>query len=314
MVVYDYRSTILYPYLSWSPTRKIRLWATAGYGRGEIRIREQGSSQIDESDITHQSFSAGGSNRLYQNDTLLPGGATTLLLKSDVSILWPGVDQAARISADHLRSQRLRLLLEGQHKRQLSDTSHFIPSLNLGLRHDNGDGETGAGINVGSTLSYTDTANRMGISAGIHSLLAHDYEEWGVDLSMNIDADERGCGLSFSLRPIWGYAQSSNQQLWQDNIAEINNTASNASQSSPGAQLETRIGYGLMSSVLGYDRLFTPYAGLDLGDEGKNLSLGGLLNIGEMFKLDIQGRFEQGTEQDSEYSFFLRSELQLLAI
>ena len=72
----------------------------------------------------------------------------------------------------------------------MGDGGALTPSLEVGLRHDGGDAETGTGIEVGGGLSYTDPALGLTdpvlgltLDAKVRGLAAHedaDYAEWGA--------------------------------------------------------------------------------------------------------------------------------------
>ena len=55
--------------------------------------------------------------------------------------------------------------------------------MEVGLRHDWGDAETGFGLELGGRVQYADPALGLTIEAAVRGLLAHedsDYQEWGA--------------------------------------------------------------------------------------------------------------------------------------
>ena len=49
---------------------------------------------------------------------------------------------------------RLRLSFEASHAHEFASGGTLTPSVELGLRHDGGDGETGTGMELGGRLRY----------------------------------------------------------------------------------------------------------------------------------------------------------------
>ncbi len=86
----------------------------------------------------------------------------------------------------------------------MGDGGVFTPGLELGLRHDGGDAETGTGVELGGRLSYADPETGLSMEASVRALIAHEdsnYREWGA---VRLAPGERGRGLSFSLAPTYG--------------------------------------------------------------------------------------------------------------
>ena len=70
----------------------------------------------------------------------------------------------------------------------------LTPALELGLRHDGGDAETGTGVELGGRVSYTDAGSGLTVEANARKLIAHEdsgYEEWGAGGSVRLDPAPR---------------------------------------------------------------------------------------------------------------------------
>ena len=142
----------------------------------------------------------------------------------------------------------------------------LTPALELGLRHDGGDAETGTGVEVGGRIRYTDAGSGLTVEANARTLIAHEdsgYREWGAGGSVRIDPGASGRGLSLSLAPVWGTPSSGVDRLW---------SARDAAGLAPGGEfeaesrLEGEVGYGL--GAFGGRGVVTPYAGLGLAEAG----------------------------------------------
>jgi len=91
------------------------------------------------------------------------------------------------------------------------------------LRHDGGDGETGAGVELGGGLSFTDPSLGLMLEGQGRALLAHqgDYKEWGVSGLVRLDPGAQGEELSLSLQPAWGEAASGVDRLWEQGALDL---------------------------------------------------------------------------------------------
>ena len=173
--------TSVNPYVGWKMQGGMNLWAMAGYGSGEVELDDD-SADAQSSDLTQQMVAAGVSGPLMSSDGMIAGGTTTLNLKGEVAFTSADVDGSATIQSTSLSASRQRLVFEGEHVQKLASGATFTPSLELGLRNDGGDGETGTGVEAGGALRYTDAASGLTVEGRVRTLLNHsgDYEETGV--------------------------------------------------------------------------------------------------------------------------------------
>ena len=198
---------------------------------------------------------------------------------------------------------RLRLGLEGEYVRRLCDGSTLTPSLDLGLRHDGGDGETGAGVELGGGLAWTDPARRLTVDIHGRTLLAHggDIEEWGVGGLVTFRPGANGRGVSLSLRPSWGEVQDGRVRLWEDELAVANGPL--AGDTETAMRLDAQIGYGLGAG----GGLLTPFGGMALGDgRAKRYRLGGLFEVGRSFTMSFELERRESVWHAADNGFMLR--------
>ena len=302
---HESRMTSVYPYVGWWPRPDVGLWGTVGYGEGEVEIDDE-EAGAQSSDSALRAAALGGQVRLFSDDDLIQGGTTALTLKGEA---WAGrfdlKDDGGRMRGMEVDVRRLRLGLEGEHARRLGDGSTLTPSLELGLRHDDGDGEVGRGVELGGGLTWSDPVR--GLTAGIHgrTLLAHhgDLEEWGVGGQVTFGPGVDGHGLSFSLEPSWGEAQSGLARLWEDELAAANDPL--AGDAGTAMRLDAEIGYG--RSAVGGRGVLTPYSGLSLsGDGNRTWRLGQRLEIGPAFHLGLEVKRRERADDAPDHSLMLR--------
>ena len=215
---------------------------------------------------------------------------------------------SAATSAD---ASRLRLVLVGGRSFDVGGGATLRPALELGLRHDGGDAETGASVELGGGVTYADPSSGLSLEATARMLVAHadsDYEEWGASATARLDPGERGRGLSFSLAPVIGSAASASERLWG---------AQDARGLAPGGEfdaargLQAEAGYGL--ALFGDRFTGTPNLGVGLADGGaRDYRIGWRLTSaapgdpGFEVSLDATRR-EAANDNDAEHGVMLRS-------
>ncbi len=169
-----------YPYLGVEAARgRLSLWVAGGYGLGELRLAPRGSAALQ----TEIGLLAGAAG---VRATLLPAAATgglALGLNADVLLLRATSEEAPGLAAEAADVNRVRLGLEGLYTVALGASAQLTPSLEVGIRRDGGDAETGFGIDAGAGLRYTHLG--LGLSFGLsgHALLVHEtgqVAEWGA--------------------------------------------------------------------------------------------------------------------------------------
>ena len=276
--------TSVHPYVSYTLSDRVRLWGLVGYGSGALQLRVEDHRAM-HTDLTMTMGALG-----MRGDLLEPAQRSgfQLALRSDV--LWMVMDSAAadNLAATEAEASRLRLVLEGSRPVALSAGGSFTPSLELGLRHDWGDAETGTGVEVGGSLRYA-SAWGLSIEASVRALLAHeaeDYTEWGAGGALRFDPGRQGRGLTASITPTWGAAGSATSRLWdQRTITGL--VPADALAPTAAGRLEAELGYGL--ATLKGRGLLTPYARVAL-TEGADQAwhLGTRLALAETLNLSLE--------------------------
>lgn len=168
-------------------------------------------------------------------------------------------DASGNISSTDSDVHRARLALEANR----IWASSWLSRVEIGGRVDSGDTEDGIDIAGELSTNYHDYIN---FSAGGHWLLAHsesDFEEWSVNVSLNLQQDPLGYGTRFSLTPGLGTTTHGNQagNFWADRSAfqplAINQQLKN--------HLDVNMSYGMgLGNVL-----LSPYGEISLHDQQK---------------------------------------------
>ena len=297
---YQYSVVTIHPYFGWS-NDGLKLWGTVGFGQGEITIDQELSTETMSTDTTQLSLAGGFSHRLSGS----AGSADrSVHLKGDVALTSVAVAAVAgKFAEQDVGSQRVRLLLSGAQSRELSSGGGVTPSLEVGVRFDGGDGATGAGVELGGGLRYANPGGDLSVSGNVRTLLAGGYDEFGVDVTVQL-VSQSGRGLSFSVRPVWGRAESAAERLWDEGVSELTG-GDTALQGS----VDTEVGYGLSATMLGSPGLLTPYTGMTARDGGSSrLRLGGRFTGGNGLSLNLEGA-QKNTADGASHQVLLRGEV-----
>ena len=259
--------TSVNPYVRYEASERLSVWGLLGYGTGDMTLTQAANDNRDEivtrTDISMRLGAAGARGVLLKAGE---DGGIDLALRGDAFLVqmdWEKVSNETDTGAD---ASRLRLVLEAGRPFALGEGAVLTPALELGLRHDGGDAETGTGVEVGGRIRYTDAGSGLTVEANARKLIAHEdsgYEEWGAGGAVRLDPGASGRGLSLSLAPVWGTPSSGVERLWsaRDAAGLVRDDDFEATR-----RLEGEVGYGFGAPRgLG---VVTPYAGLSLADGG----------------------------------------------
>ena len=257
--------TSLHPYLRYAVTERLDVWGLLGYGWGDLTM-QPGADATLETD-TNFIMGAFGSRGILLAAS--DSGGFELATRTDAMLTRTSSDAvttgAGKLESAEADAHRLRVVLEGSRGMTWPEGRTLTPTLEIGLRHDWGDAETGFGLELGGRVQYADPRLGLTIEGAVRGLLAHedsDYQEWGASGSVRIDPGPTGQGLSLTLAPTWGAASSGVESLWSPQTTA--GLAPQGARPSSTAQLNAEIGYGIPAPF--GTGLLTLYAGTVLSD------------------------------------------------
>ena len=270
--------TSINPYVGWEVLAgKLDLWATAGYGWGDLKITDDGSDQAS-SYVEAWDVAVGGNIQLSQatSPVLFRLKSSALLSEMDVE----GSDDIAGLEVD---ASLLRMVLEGTDKYLLADGAYVEPSLEVGVRYNGGDGETGFEAELGAGFRYINPIAGLTLEGRARTLVGRDnYNAWGLSGLILLEQGSNGLGLSFSLSPGYGNTNSGTEKIWKDGLRDEISGDQNYS-----LRLDTRIGYGLTAP--GVRGLLTPYSEMTFGGSDRSYRLGIRWELDSLFDLNLTG-------------------------
>ena len=283
---YRSRLTSLHPYLCWNGDDGSNAWGTVGFGVGRVEVDDELAGRHD-SPASAATVGLGGSLRLLGGERLAAGGAAALNLRSDAWLTRHEVSGAGLIGATEVITHRARVALHGSKVFALGGDATLTPAAELGVRWDGGPGLSGAGMELGGALAFSDPAWRLAAEVRGRALLMHEQavRDWGVSGRLRVGPGDSGEGVTIDVQPsYYGSADSGSERLWTQGVAG----APAVADETPAARLSTEVGYGLAAA--GGAALVTPYGGLDWAAGTRSYRVGGRLAVGGRFDLELEGR------------------------
>ena len=289
--------TSVHPYLRYAVTDRLAVWGLFGYGWGELDL-EMDDGMTIETDTNLVMGAFGGRGILL---SAAESGGFQLATRTDAMLTRTTSDKVAEMESAEADAHRLRLVLEGSRGFTWAEGRRLTPTMEVGLRHDWGDAETGFGLELGGRVQYADPALGLTIDAAVRGLLAHedsDYQEWGASGTVRIDPGATGQGLALTLAPAWGATASGVDGLWSRQTTA--GLAPQGNRAAPVGRLNAEIGYGV-AAPFGAG-LLTPYAGTVLSDGAdRTYRVGGRLQMSGHgttgLTLSLEGRRQEPAGQ-----------------
>ena len=283
--------TGLYPWLGYKATDRITVWGVAGYGAGGMLLTPDGGPVL-ESGLSMAMAAAG------TRGELVAGGASGFELAFKADALWVGTSSdgvdgpAGRLKATEAAVTRFRTGLEGSRGYTLAGRLSLRPSVEVGLRQDGGDAETGAGMDVGGGLVVSDAGTGLSVDLRVRMLVVHQAEgfrERGMAISLSYNpTPSTPLGFMARVAPSWGgQAQSGAEALWgRDDMAGMAHGSF-----AQGDRLDGEVGYGL---PVGSRLVGTPRVGFSTSEYGREYRVGyglGVLERGNVnFELGVDAQ------------------------
>ena len=296
--------TALYPYARYALSERVSVWGMVGYGEGTLTVTREGTAPL-RTDMDFLMGALGG------RGVLLDGGhdGATLAAKSDAFAVRTSTDAVSGLKAAEADVTRVRFALEGSRPFGLGGDAVLTPSLELGVRHDGGDAETGFGADIGAGLVLSDPARGISAEVRARGLLTHEAEgmrERGLSGTLAFDpAPDTERGLSLSLTQSVGAQGEGGVDALLERRTLANLGAEEEDDLS-ARRLDARIGYGL--GILDDRYTATPELGLGLSDRDREIRLGWRMTervtTGLAFEFGLEGtrREFMGDDAGPEHS------------
>ena len=262
--------TGVYRYGRRQASERISAWGVAGYGMGDLSFMSEGGGKT-EMGMNLMLAAAGLRGKLLEASA---NGGAELALKADGLVVHTSSDAAPDMAAAAKADvTRLRVGVEGAwHGLDLAG-GQLAPSLEIGLRHDSGDAETGFGADIGAGAAWSDPKRGLSVELRARGLLTHedmDFREYGFSGDLVWDPSPSSArGPSLMLRHTAGGPAEGGM----DTLLTRHTLAGLAVNDGAGRQqLEAQLGYGV--PALNGQLTATPEIGIALSNSGRDYTLG----------------------------------------
>ena len=278
--------TGFYPWVGYQVNDRVSVWGVTGYGTGSLSLTPDGASAL-ETGVSMAMSAVGTRGELIGSRAT---GGFALAFKADA--LWVGAASelldgpTGRLNASEAGVTRVRTALEGSRGFTVGGRLSLTPTVEVGLRRDGGDAETGAGMDVGGGLVFTDTVTGLSLDLRVRTLVVHQAEgftERGMSLSFGWDPTPSSpLGLTAKVAPSWGgQAQGGAEALWGNQM--VYGMGSHQMYGS-GDRVDAEVGYGL---PVGARFVGTPRVGLTTSQYGRDYRVGYGLGVLDRGKVNL---------------------------
>ena len=267
--------TGIFPWARHALSERISVWGAAGYGEGSLTLEPEEQPKI-RTDLDLWMAAAG------LRGVLVDGGqdGPTLAAKTDAMIVRTSSDAVSggigNLAAAEAEVTRLRLGLEGAQPLTLAEGATLTPSVEIGVRHDGGDAETGFGVDIGGGLAWSDTIRGITAEFRGRGLLTHEadgFRDRALSGSLSWDptpVSDRGPRASLT-QTLGGSASGGmNALLSRETLTGL--AANDNGDDLQQQRLEARFGYGF--AAFGDRFTSSPEFAVGLSNVGRDYSIG----------------------------------------
>ncbi|MDE2759347.1 MAG: hypothetical protein OXH90_03490 [Paracoccaceae bacterium] len=196
----DASLTAIVPYTSLAISERFRIWSALGYGNGWITYGSE-PGQTHKADISWSLAAIGARSNLLE---AVEAGDLEIAVVADA--FWTATESEKTEDFEGVSGEvtKIRIGLEGTKEIALKDNKYLTPRINISIRHDGGDAETGWGVEVNAGINWHDALSGWEIDLSGWKLIAHtsdDFSDWGYSFNVIYDPNpysKRGWTASYS--------------------------------------------------------------------------------------------------------------------
>ena len=303
--------TGLFPWARHALSERLEVWGAAGYGAGALTVTpkkpgtdEEGAAIRADLDLRMAAAGLRGTMLDGGGDGLTLTGKTDAMVVQTASGRGRGRGGGGNLEPARATVTRLRLGLEAGRPVGLGGGATLRPSLEVGLRHDSGDAETGFGLDLSGGLALSDPERGLQAELRGRGLLAHrskGFRDLGFSGSLAWEgkpSSDRGAKLRLTQTVSVSSSGGADSLLSRGTLEGLaaNDNGAGGDDDLKSRRLELKLGYGL--SAFGDRFTWTPEAGVGLSDTGRDNSLG--------WRLVRRGAGGGGNDGSLELSFEAR--------
>ena len=269
--------TGLYPWGRHALSERVSVWGIAGYGEGTLTLTPEGPDGESQAAMRTDLDLMVGAVGLRGVAVQAPEtGGPALAVKTDAMGVRTTTATVRGLSGAEAEVTRLRLGLEGSWAVRFAGGGVLTPSLEVGVRQDGGDAETGFGADIGGGLAWWDPKRGLWAELRGRGLLSHEAEglrERGLSGTLAFDptpGSDRG--LLLTLSQTMGAASSGGMNALLGRGTMTGLAVNDNADELANRRFELKLGYGF--SAFGDRFTSTPDVGVGFSNGSRDLSLG----------------------------------------
>ena len=281
----DATLTGVFPWGSHRFTDRLAVWGVAGYGQGELEVTPKLPTGEDDATLTADLnlwLAAAG-----LRGTLLDGGndGLTITGTTDAMVVGNTSERVTGLEAAQATVTRLRLGMEAHRPFALGNPESgtgagsgavLTPSLELGLRHDGGDAETGFGLDLGGGMVLSHPERGLEVELRGRGLLTHaaeGFQDRGFSGSLSWrQKPDSDLGAALSLSQTMGGSSSGGADALLSRVTLEGLAANDGDDELKNQRLDLQLSYGFLA--FGDRFTLTPELGLGFYDSGRDYHIG----------------------------------------
>ncbi len=192
------------PWVSNEIAEDLSYWGATGLGSGKFTVSPE-NGPAASTDIKWSMVAAGLRGTLLKKQS---AHEFQLDITSDVFWTRTSSDQSEFLQVEPTTVSQLRVGFEGGWKIDLDGETTLKPDLELGVRYDHGDAETGLGIDAGGSIVWSNPKSGFDLSLKGRTLISHkdkNYRDTGFSVSLDYDSSpSRRRGFQMTIAQEWG--------------------------------------------------------------------------------------------------------------
>ena len=300
----DLRSRLasVHPYARVDLTQRTGVWGVLGYGEGDLQLDQNNSDTALQAGLVSAMGATGIRTALMSN--VGNAGRFQLAVRADARVTQSTSEAVVSLMGATGMTARVRALMEGSGELSLGAKGVLSPTVEVGLRYDDGDAERGAGLEVGLDLGYAWGA--LSVQTSARGLFTHEdaaYDEFGFSTTLGYQPRRDGRGLAMRVGSASGNVQSGVQSLWLGDRA--NGPGQYAYGSDRAQRLTAELRYGIEGRWA--RSMWHPFVAVDDAYAGRALRFGVNLAFGEIadMLLEIERQQNAMSHEPSLYGLQL---------
>lgn len=272
--LYQLNTLTVNPYATWSWSSYSTIWAMISLGAGDVEVTDP-DVPSEESSTSLNAYALGADFRLLRT-----AGGFSVTAKGAI---WGGQstlkENLQRIQDLDIGVSRFQLSVEGAYKISFDRNGMLQPFVEAGMRGDGGDGDTGAGLEMGGGARLSLPAIGLRVQGHGHILVVHgsNINEWGIGTVVSF-APRGMTGPSVEVRSLSGVRLGTPEEIWED-ARWFNQHRARPKRTF----IDSRIGYGF---AVGSSTV-TPYIGIIPGSGGLS-QVGAEYRMGSRFSMRVE--------------------------